>query len=46
MKFILCEECAYENAEKCVVKQAIKGVVLTPDSGCTEGVEKEDCDRD
>ena len=41
MSLIQCKDCEYENTESCVVRKSIKGAILTPDSGCTEGKEKE-----
>ena len=40
MSFIQCKDCQYENTDACFVSH-IKGVILTPDSGCTEGKQKE-----
>lgn len=41
MSFRQCKDCQYENTDACVVRRNIKGAILTPDSGCTEGKDKE-----
>lgn len=45
-KYRNCEACAYENTQDCVVRRSIKGAVLTPDSGCTEGKEKKEGEKE
>ena len=42
MSFRQCKDCQYENTDDCFVRQNIKGAILTPDSGCTEGKDKEE----
>ena len=40
-KFITCKECALYGTKECYATKAFKGVVLTPESGCTYGKQKE-----
>lgn len=36
-KFITCKECALYGTKECYAVKAFKGVVLTPESGCSYG---------
>lgn len=39
-ELIICKNCELYNTKDCYAVKAFKGVVLTPDSGCTYGKPK------